>query len=409
MTAAACAVGILGRISQSWTENWDLLDERVATGMQPTITLRFTSFEFLLYANIVYLLVTLSLYQYMKQRKEGLNDKLLKRIIFYYNAICVGLAGYVVYAMVNYKVTVDAGSFVCNTSAKPNTPETQYIAFVFWIFYAQKFWEFMDTWFFLLRRSFRQVTFLHIFHHSSITFVVGSILRFDYSGDMFLPIFLNACVHVLMYSHYLVTAMGIKSWWRQYLTTLQLLQFCAISMQSGLAWSRGPSCGSPDWSKVGMMCYMGSMLWLFARFFYHRYIKNDDRIGLEGVITTKAFDPQYASFHGTVELNESGCAQIVLPESAKSVMKRTPSKVNVMYLLTPVGARMPDLFVSREVFTKNTDATAEGIQEANSSASFAVAGGAANKKVCWQFTCEHVSKKVTSNNRPQLPCCKSAQ
>ena len=79
------------------------------------------------------------------------------------------------------------------------------------------------------------------------------------------------------------------------------------------------------------------------------------------------------------------------------------------YLLTPVGARMPDLFVSREVFTKNTDATAEGIQEANSSASFAVAGGAANKKVCWQFTCEHVSKKVTSNNRPQLPCCKSAQ
>ena len=44
-----------------------------------------------------------------------------------------------------------------------------------------------------------QVTFLHLFHHSSITFVVGSIVRFDYSGDMFLPILLNSIVHVLMH------------------------------------------------------------------------------------------------------------------------------------------------------------------------------------------------------------------
>jgi len=55
------------------------------------------------------------------------------------------------------------------------------------------------------------VTFLHLFHHSSITVVVGSILRYDYSGDMFLPILLNSVVHVLMYSHYFVTALGIKT------------------------------------------------------------------------------------------------------------------------------------------------------------------------------------------------------
>lgn len=67
---------------------------------------------------------------------------------------------------------------------------------------------------------------------------------------MFLPIFLNALVHVLMYSHYLVTALGIKSWWRQYLTSLQLAQFCLISLQSAVAYSRGPSCGAPDWAKV---------------------------------------------------------------------------------------------------------------------------------------------------------------
>ena len=39
---------------------------------------------------------------------------------------------------------------------------------------------------------------------------MGSIIRYDFSGDMFLPILLNSIVHVLMYSHYLVTALGIK-------------------------------------------------------------------------------------------------------------------------------------------------------------------------------------------------------
>ena len=68
------------------------------------------------------------------------------------------------------------------------------MAFIFWVFYAQKYWEFLDTWLFILRKSYRQVTFLHLFHHSSITIVVGSIVRFDFSGDMYLPVLLNAMV-----------------------------------------------------------------------------------------------------------------------------------------------------------------------------------------------------------------------
>ena len=81
-------------------------------------------------------------------------------------------------------------------------------------------------------------------------------------GDMFLPIFLNALVHVLMYSHYLVTALGIKSWWRQYLTSLQLAQFCLISLQSAVAYSRGPSCGAPDWAKVGVGVHARARVYL---------------------------------------------------------------------------------------------------------------------------------------------------
>ena len=39
-------------------------------------------------------------------------------------------------------------------------------------YYAQKFLEYGDTVFFVLRKSFRQLTPLHIYHHVSITIVV---------------------------------------------------------------------------------------------------------------------------------------------------------------------------------------------------------------------------------------------
>ena len=124
------------------------------------------------------------------------------------------------------------------------------ISKVFAIFYLQKYLEFWDTWFFLFRKSFRQVTFLHLFHHSSITVVVGTIFPFDYNGDMYLPILLNSANHALVYLHYLLATLGLQSWWSPYITTLQLGQFLIIFLQSLIAYFRGSDCGSPDFAKV---------------------------------------------------------------------------------------------------------------------------------------------------------------
>merc|ERR1719247_2932659 len=199
----------------------------------------------------------------MKDREAAFK---LKPVLLVYNASCVVLAGYVVWGICVAKLQ-NPGSFSCNPIVR--TRDGDYLA---WVFCAQKFWEFLDTFFFILRKSFRQVTFLHIFHHCSINIVIGLIIPYDYNGDMFLPILLNSIVHVLMYSHYLVTALGIKSWWRQYLTSLQLIQFVAICTQSTVAYWTGPACGSPDFAKVLMVGYMGSMLALFGQFFLNAYV-----------------------------------------------------------------------------------------------------------------------------------------
>ena len=59
---------------------------------------------------------------------------------------------------------------------------------------------------------------------------------------------------------------------RPYITKMQLTQFLIIVSQSFMVWFHGPVHGFPDFLKVIMMFYMGSMLFLFGRFFVKSYM-----------------------------------------------------------------------------------------------------------------------------------------
>lgn len=256
--------GSLERIQQSFEYGLNEQRARELAGVQPALP--FTDFEFIATSNIFYFTMTYLLYSYMQRQEKGYD---LKGIIFYYNLLCVALAGAVVVGIAWHWLKYGLHSFVCNQEDRGKKGHE--LAYVFYLFYAQKFVEWLDTWFFILRRSFRQVTFLHIFHHSSITVVVGMILPQAFSGDMYLPILLNALVHCIMYSYYALTSIGYRFWWKKYLTSLQLIQFVLISTQSLLAWRRGPHCGTPDFAKALLIAYMGSMLYLFGQFFIRSY------------------------------------------------------------------------------------------------------------------------------------------
>ena len=145
------------------------------------------------------------------------------------------------------------------------------------MYYAQKFLEFGDTMLFVLRTRFRQLTGLHVYHHVSITVVAALFLRYDVAGDSYLAALANSCVHVLMYSHYLLSAFGVDTWWRKQLTTLQLVQFLLVMAQSLLAAARGSGCGFPDWLKALMVAYQLTMLALFGAFFVSSYLGDRTR------------------------------------------------------------------------------------------------------------------------------------
>eukprot|EP00419_Tripos_fusus_P031665 CAMPEP_0172779560 /NCGR_PEP_ID=MMETSP1074-20121228/202481_1 /TAXON_ID=2916 /ORGANISM="Ceratium fusus, Strain PA161109" /LENGTH=405 /DNA_ID=CAMNT_0013616523 /DNA_START=491 /DNA_END=1708 /DNA_ORIENTATION=- len=385
-------MSMTSRFAESYSSHWGLWEQRVAAGSQPRLPL--TSGNFLVCINMFYLTFTLMLYRVMKTRSEPLRCRPFKTILLAYNFICVLLAGYVVWGIGTKLLSPSPYKFVCNKTVLPGSADdvngdAAFMAHVFWVFYAQKFWEFLDTWFFIMRKSFRQVTFLHVFHHCSIDIVVGLILPFEFNGDMYLPIFLNALVHVLMYSHYLVSAMGLSTPWKPYLTSMQLLQFVIIASQSTISLSRGDTCGGPYFGKLLMVAYMGSMLILFGNFFLRSYILKTPSPSSEGVV--KRFEPlQVTRSHtGRVQLDAAGCARVPVPAAFGA---GTADGI-IHYQLTPIGKAMPNLYISRE--PKEADC------------SFGIAGGVACMPVSWTVTTV-VTLLGSPPPKPAL-CCQNPQ
>eukprot|EP01102_Stenamoeba_stenopodia_P015800 TRINITY_DN5446_c0_g1_i2.p1 TRINITY_DN5446_c0_g1~~TRINITY_DN5446_c0_g1_i2.p1 ORF type:complete len:297 (+),score=75.95 TRINITY_DN5446_c0_g1_i2:94-984(+) len=94
----------------------------------------------------------------------------------------------------------------------------------FWcaVFYYSKYYELFDT--VLLALCKKQLTFLHIFHHSIIIVLclvfMQQRLVFFFSG-----VIINATIHTFMYYYYSIASYGHNVWWKKYLTKGQIIQF----------------------------------------------------------------------------------------------------------------------------------------------------------------------------------------
>lgn len=125
----------------------------------------------------------------------------------------------------------------------------------------------MDTFTIVLQKRWRQLSFLHVYHHTSVFLFYWLNLRRGYDGDIFLTIMLNAAIHTVMYTYYFLT-MHTKDpiWWKSSLTIFQMLQFCTMITQGFLLLASGDSAFPPNNTKAYIV-YIFTMLFLFMHFF----------------------------------------------------------------------------------------------------------------------------------------------
>lgn len=93
------------------------------------------------------------------------------------------------------------------------------LASVLYVHYVSKAYEFVDTWLMIAKKNHRQISFLHVYHHSTTFFPVWYWnVTYAPGGDAWFCCFLNSLVHVFMYSHYLISGLGYKSPIRKFIT-----------------------------------------------------------------------------------------------------------------------------------------------------------------------------------------------
>ncbi|KAG1698499.1 hypothetical protein DVH05_015038 [Phytophthora capsici] len=141
---------------------------------------------------------------------------------------------------------------------------------VMYMFYLSKILDFFDTIFIILGKKWKQLSFLHVYHHLTIFAIYFMNFRVAYDGDIYATIILNGFIHTIMYMYYFVSAHTRDIWWKKYLTAMQLIQFVTMNVQGYLMVSR--SCENfPHKVPVIYLVYIQSLFWLFMNFFIKSY------------------------------------------------------------------------------------------------------------------------------------------
>ncbi|GFO36644.1 elongation of very long chain fatty acids protein [Plakobranchus ocellatus] len=200
----------------------------------------------------------------------------LTALLVIYNFALVILSAYIFYEMVAVAYLRNYGLF-CQAINYDNTEIGIREANASWWYFFSKIIELLDTVFFILRKKNNQVTFLHVYHHSTMMVICWYVAKYIPGGEKFFNGGFNSLVHVFMYGYYGLAAMGPGMqkhlWWKRYLTEFQLLQFACVNIRAVGSFFTGP-CEYPRWVNVFALFYSTSLMLLFLNFYLKSYKKN---------------------------------------------------------------------------------------------------------------------------------------
>ncbi|XP_011212978.2 elongation of very long chain fatty acids protein 4 [Bactrocera dorsalis] len=216
----------------------------------------------------LYLLLVRYLPQWMQRRKP----LQLRPLLLLYNFLLTLLNAHIFKELLINGVRLKY-NFWCQPCRELYSKEELRIAAAVWWFYVSKLLEFADTIFFILRKKQTQLTFLHVYHHSTMFPLWWIAIKWVPTGSTIVPSMINSFIHVIMYSYYGLSALGPNVqkflWWKKYLTTLQLVQFVFGAAWSTQAIARG--CDFPAWINYITILYMATLLFLFGQFYVKTY------------------------------------------------------------------------------------------------------------------------------------------
>ena len=160
-----------------------------------------------------------------------------------------------------------------NNPVDASHPRATSIRNILWVFYASKLLEYTDTFIMVLKHNYRQVSFLHVYHHTSIVVVVYAYLMLAPGGDSYWCSMVNSGIHVVMYLYYLLNLIFRAGPVRNFLqankliiTVGQLTQFLLNVVQAVFILFIASPKRYPTLVMWVQVVYMATMIFLFGNF-----------------------------------------------------------------------------------------------------------------------------------------------
>ena len=182
---------------------------------------------------------------------------LIFQVLVLYNLTASALSLYTLYGCAKALYSSDS-SFSRQSS--------EHLKFTYKIYWFAKTFELLDTVFMVLRHKQRQISFLHVYHHSSMLLLSDMTYHSYPYVAISLYLGLNSAVHVLLYLYYGLSALypANPQEWKRFLTQFQITQFVIDLIHASIGYMYYSYC-------IYGIFYCIAMIILFSNFYFKAY------------------------------------------------------------------------------------------------------------------------------------------